>query len=414
MSEKGKIYFDYNATAPLREGVWEAMGKVSAVPLNASSIHSFGREAKKILNDARTKIQKAFGAEGATVVFTSCGTESNNMALSCIKGVQTIVTSEVEHVSISKPASFLKNILIPVDENGIVKLDKLQSVCERLKEECHPENTLLSSRAQSRDLNDTKNRSLHSGYASGRDDKRFLVSIIHANNETGVIQPIKEISQIVFENGGFLHIDASQFAGKIPFDFNSCGADMATISAHKFGGPKGAAALIIKSGLEVLPVLHGGGQEKYLRAGTENIAAIVGMATAAEAAVNKGKEEREKVEEIRDYIETEIVKISPEAEIFGNQAERLPNTISIYLPFAGSETHLINFDLEGIAISAGAACSSGRIVTSHVLIAMGVDNEKAKNAIRISLGWNSTLNEAKQFLSVWEKIYLKHKEKKAA
>jgi cysteine desulfurase len=189
---------------------------------------------------------------------------------------------------------------------------------------------------------------------------------------------------------------------------------MATISAHKIGGPKGAAALIVKSGLEILPMLHGGGQEKYLRAGTENIAAIVGFAEAAQLAVSKGKEEREKVKEIRDFIEFEIKKISPEAEIFGTKAERLPNTISIYLPNSTSETHLINFDLEGVAISAGSACTSGRVVTSHVLIAMGVDAEKAKSAIRISLGWNSTLNEAKQFLSIWQKIYEKNKQKKAA
>jgi cysteine desulfurase len=378
MNEKRNIFFDYNATTPLRDGVWAAMEKVAAQPLNASSIHSFGRDAKKILNDARSKIQKAFGAEGASVVFTSCGTESNNMALVCIKGVETIVTSEVEHVSISKPASFLKNILVAVDSNGQIKLQRLREVCESLK------------------------------------GTKFLVSIIHANNETGVIQDIKSISQIVFENGGFLHVDASQSAGKIEFDFNSLGCDMATISAHKIGGPKGAAALIVKSGLEILPMLHGGGQEKYLRAGTENIAAIVGFAEAAQLAVSKGKEEREKVKEIRDFIEFEIKKISPEAEIFGTKAERLPNTISIYLPNSTSETHLINFDLEGVAISAGSACTSGRVVTSHVLIAMGVDAEKAKSAIRISLGWNSTLNEAKQFLSIWQKIYEKNKQKKAA
>ncbi len=378
MNAKEQIYFDYNATTPLRAGVWEAMAEVATAPLNASSIHSHGREAKKILNSAHTKIQKAFGAEGATVVLTSCGTESNNMALVCVKGVETIVTSEIEHVSISKPASFRKSILVPVDSNGIIKLDKLKEITASLK------------------------------------GTKYVVSIIHANNETGVIQPVREIANIVFENGGFLHIDASQAAGKVPFDFNSLGCDMATISAHKFGGPKGAAALIIKSGLEVLPMLHGGGQEKFLRAGTENIAAAVGFAKAAELATSQLKDEGLKVKEIRDFIEIEIKKITPEVEIFGTKAERLPNTISIYLPFASSETHLINFDLEGVAISAGAACSSGRVVASHVLVAMGVDSEKTKSAIRISLGWNSTLNEAKQFLSIWQKIYEKNKQKKAA
>ncbi len=378
MNKNANIYFDYNATTPLREGVWEAMSEVAAKPLNASSIHSYGREAKKILSDARARIQKCFSAEGATVVFTSSGTESNNMALVCIKGVENIVTTEIEHVSISKPASFLKNILIPVDENGVVKLEKLKEVCEKLK------------------------------------GTKFIVSIIHANNETGVIQDIKTISKTVFEGGGFLHVDASQAAGKIAFDFNSLGCDMATISAHKFGGPKGAAALIIKSGLEVLPFLHGGGQEKFLRAGTENIAAIVGMAKAAEIAVENLKTESEKVKEIRGLIESEILKISPEAKIYGSKVERIPNTISVSLQPQGSETQLINLDLENISISAGAACSSGRVVTSHVLTAMGVPQEDAKCAIRISLGWNNTLNEAKQFLTVWQKQYLKNKEKKAA
>ena len=378
MAEQKNIYFDYNATTPLRDGVWEAMSAVSKQPLNASSIHSNGREAKKILNEARSKIQNSFGAQGATVVFTSCGTESNNMALVCIKGVETIVTSEVEHVSISKPASFMKSKLLPVDTNGIILLDKLTEITAGLK------------------------------------GTKYVVSILHSNNETGVIQPVREIANIVFANGGFLHIDASQSVGKIPFDFNSLGCDMATISAHKFGGPKGAAALIIKSGLEVLPMLHGGGQEKFLRAGTENIAAIVGFAKAAELATANLTKEYAEVKKLRDYIEAEIVKISPGAEVFGNKVERLPNTISIYLPHSTSETHLINFDLEGVNISAGAACSSGRVVTSHVLVAMQVPHDKAKCAIRISLGWNSTLKEADLFLSIWKRNYEKNKQRKAA
>jgi cysteine desulfurase len=219
---------------------------------------------------------------------------------------------------------------------------------------------------------------------------------------------------VVFENGGFLHIDASQTAGKIEFDFNSLGCDMATISAHKFGGPKGASALMIKSGLEVMPVMHGGGQEKFLRAGTENIAAISGFATAAEIAVNGLKAENERIKEIRDFIEEEIKRISPEAVIFSRDVERLPNTILVGLQPMNAETQLINFDLEGIAVSAGAACSSGRVVTSHVLIAMGVEPELAKCAIRISLGWQNTLEEAKKFLSIWEKNFNKSRSKVAA
>jgi cysteine desulfurase len=202
--------------------------------------------------------------------------------------------------------------------------------------------------------------------------------------------------------------------GKIEFDFNSLGCDMATVSAHKLGGPKGAAALIIKPGLEVLPFLHGGGQEKYLRAGTENIAAIVGFASAVESSVSGLAEETKYIRDIRDHLESRILEISPEAKIYGSKVTRLPNTISVSLQPQPSETRLINLDLNGVSISAGSACSSGRVVTSHVLVAMGVPAEEAKCAIRISLGWNSTLKEADQFLSIWEKDYEKDRNKKAA
>jgi len=380
MNEKDYIFFDHNATTPLRAGVWEAMGAVAQAPLNASSVHGVGRAAKKVLADARAKIAKAFGAEGATIIFTSTGTEANNTALRGVKGVQVVVVSEVEHASTAKPASFLNNVLLPVDGNGLVRIDKLQEVCAALKE-------------------------------AGR---KFLVSIIHANNESGVIQNVKALSEIIFAHGGFFHIDASQSAGKIEFDFNNLGCDMATISAHKFGGPKGAAALIVKSGLEIEPLIYGGGQEKSLRAGTENLAAIVGFAEAAEQAVSQLKDESSKVKGIRDLIEAGIKNISSEAVIFGQSVERLPNTSLISMPGMGSETQLINFDLEKIAVSAGAACSSGRIVTSHVLVAMQVPQDIAQCAIRVSLGWNNTLKEAERFLYVWGRNYERVKEKLAA
>lgn len=410
MNVKNNIYFDYNATTPLRDGVWQAMSEVAAKPLNASSIHSNGREAKRILNDARNKIAKAFGAEGATIVFTSCGTESNNMALTCIKGVQTIVTSEVEHASIAKPASYMNNVLVGVDENGLIDLERLKEVCEGL---CHLDRSTQGEVERSKnEISLLRSAPLEMTRGEKGQQRKFLVSIIHANNETGVIQNINAIKQIVFENGGFLHLDASQSAGKIPFDFNSLGCDMATISAHKFGGPKGVAALIIKSGLEVLPILHGGGQEKFLRAGTENLASIVGMAFAANAAVERLKVEGERTREIRDFIEAGIKKLTPDAEIFSTKAERLPNTISVALKPQTSETQMINFDLSGVAVSAGSACSSGRVVTSHVLIAMGVDHELAKCAIRISIGFNTTLKEAEEFLSIWQRV--NNKKDKAA
>jgi cysteine desulfurase len=377
MNKKQKIYFDYNATAPVRPEAVNAFLEVASNPYNASSIHSFGRESKKILSEARNKIQKSFGAEGATIIFNSCGTESNNMALVCLKDIRTIITSEIEHISIAKPASFMNNILLPVDNNGIIKLNNLEDVCKSLK------------------------------------GSKFLVSVIHANNETGVIQPVKEIANIIFENGGYFHIDASQSAGKIDFDFNNLGCDMATISAHKFGGLKGAAALIVKSGLEIRPFLHGGSQEKYLRAGTENIPAIVAMAKASEVAVKNLKEESAKILELRNFIEQGIKDISPEAIIYGNKVDRLPNTLMVSLRGQNSETQMINFDLKNICVSAGAACSSGRVVTSHVLIAMGVDQEDAKCAIRISLGVGNNIEEVKYFLNAWQENYLKQKAKAA-
>ncbi len=337
------------------------MAEIMAQPFNASSVHSFGRKAHSITSKARRQVAHAAGGEGAQIIFTGSGTEANNLAIKGLKGTDFIAVSATEHISVLKPAETRNAILIPVDENGIIRLDKLENILQNQQ-------------------------------------GKGLASFMLANNETGVIQPVSEIAKIVYEHGGFLHCDAVQAFGKIPVDFNNLNVDMMTVSAHKIGGVQGAAALIMKKGLELGAEITGGGQEEGFRAGTENVAAIAGFGVAAEnIPIMKP--------DLRDYMEEELKKISPDIVIFGENVDRLPNTICVAMG-AGkmkSETQLINFDLEGIAVSAGSACSSGKVNTSHVLLAMGVDKEIAETAIRISLGHNTTKPEINRFLEVWRR-----------
>lgn len=383
MDKTPKIFFDYNATTPLREKAKHAMLEVMSEPLNPSSIHSFGRKGKAILTEARNKIAKYAGAEGGqAIIFTSCGTESNNMALQCLPKVKNIIVSSIEHISILKAAN--KPSIVSVDKNGKINSEHLQEIINSFNGE------------------------------------PFLASIILANNETGIIQDIKKISEIVFSNKGYLHTDASQALGKIPFNFNDLGADMATISAHKLGGPKGVAALIVKNGLPIEPFIKGGGQEKFLRAGTENLSGIVGFAAAIEESVLNLEKYTSHVSTLKQYLENGIREICSNVVFFGHRSsvvshqkaedrrlmtdDYLPNTINFSIPNHSAETMLINFDLAGIAVSSGSACSSGRVNVSHVLQAMNVSDSLAKCAIRISLGWNNTKQEAEKFLEVLRKI----------
>ncbi len=355
------IFLDHNATTPIVPEALEAMQQVYSEPCNPSSVHSFGRHARKLLDEARARIAKTCSAEGATVIFTGSGTESNNLALHGLEDVQDIFISATEHVSIMKPADVKGASHIPVDENGLVRLGALERMLKNV-------------------------------------DGKVLVSVMLANNETGVIQPIHDIAKLVYQYGGYMHTDASQVLGKIALDFTALNVDMMTISGHKFGGPVGAAALIMKTGLHIKAQLLGGGQESGYRPGTENVPAIVGMAKAAELAMPASSE-------LRDYLEQEIKATAAEAMIFGENAGRLPNTTSIALPGMKAETQLINFDLAGIAVSAGSACSSGRVTTSHVLLAMGVEKDIAASAIRVSLGNNTTKEEVDSFLTVWKSNY---------
>ncbi len=360
---KEKIYLDYNSTVPVLQEVVEAVLPIYSQPYNASSIHSYGRDASRIIGESRRKIATAIGAEGAEIVFTSSGTEANNMAMNCLGDVDNIIISAIEHLSLLRPAKLKNAILIPVDNHGLVIIDELKKILSEV-------------------------------------EGKSLVSVMLANNETGVIQPVKEIAELVYSYSGYFHCDASQAFGKIAVGFSDINADMMTISAHKIGGIQGAAALIFKKGLEVVSQIKGGGQESGYRAGTENIAAIVGFGVAAEN-IKIGDSS------LRDYLENEIISFAHDNVIFGKNVDRLPNTSYITMRNVTGETQSIAFDIEGIAVSSGSACSSGTVNKSHVLDAMGIDGDIAANAVRVSMGRETTKEEIDKFISVWKDIYLR-------
>lgn len=369
MGKNKTIYLDYNATTPVLPQVKKAVLAAMEQPFNPSSIHAYGREGRKIVENARKQLMDAVKADGAQVIFTSSGTEANNLAITGCKAAATLVVSSIEHPSVLKIAETHKAWLIPVDERGVVSLTALEKMLACLEE-------------------------------------KPLVSVMLANNETGVIQPVKEIAQLVYRHGGYMHCDASQALGKIPLDFTELNVDMMTLSAHKCGGALGAAALIIKKGMVLNPAQIGGGQESGYRAGTENVPAIAGFGVAASHAATVSSE-------LRDYLEREIATIAPDAIIFGKGAERLPNTSCIALPGMSGETQLIAFDLAGVAVSSGSACSSGKVGISHVLLAMGVDKTLAASAVRVSVGQGTTKEDIDAFLNVWKRNYDKQKTKAA-
>lgn len=352
------IYLDYNATTPIRLQVLTKMQEWLQVPANPSSAHSFGRVSKKQLEDARKIIAEAISAWPNEIIFTGSGTEAN---VTILRGFpeRRLLVSRVEHSSILKSVENTEVDYIPVDNNGLIDMEKLDSML-------------------------------------AKDNQPALVSIILANNETGVIQPISEVVAICKKHGALLHCDAVQAFGKIAVDFSLLGADMLTISAHKCGGAVGAAALIIKNNLRIKPLITGGGQELGRRAGTENIAAITAFAAAVEEI------DLNHMQRLRGWLdEMEAQMQEAGGVIFGKDAPRLPNTVCVAMTRVGNEVQLIDFDLNGYAVSAGSACSSGRIEKSHVLLAMGVSTELASCAIRISVGWNTTQDEIKKFTQAW-------------
>ncbi len=355
-----KHYLDYNATAPVRPEVVFRMHALEGLPLNASSVHAYGRQAKMIIEEARAAVAVAVSAFPAEVVFTASGTEANNWALKSVSDHKLIVSS-IEHSSVHKPAKNSAVQFIPVTHDGVLD-------CEALKK-------FLPSK------------------------EKFLVSVMLANNETGVIQPIRDIADIVHTKGGLLHCDAIQALGKIPVDFSLLGCDLMSISAHKMGGPVGAAALIIKNGVALPAFFSGGGQELGRRAGTENVPAIAGFARACELI------DLSQMQTLRKWLNKFEDSVLEKAAVIGKSAARLPNTTCISMPGFNAEAQLISFDLAGIAVSAGSACSSGRIEPSHVLRAMQISDDVASTAIRISAGWNTSLQDVEAVSAQWNKLF---------
>ncbi len=360
-----QAYLDWNATAPLRPEAQAAVVAALAVTGNPSSVHADGRAARRLVEAAREQVAALVGATSRDVVFTSGGTEANMLALSPALG-ETLLVSAIEHPSVRSGGRFAAAEDIPVTAGGFVDLTALQS--------------LLAGRS------------------------RPLVSVMLANNETGVLQPVVEVAAIVHAAGGLLHVDAVQGPGRIPCDFQALSADLMTLSSHKIGGPQGVGALIKRDGLLLDPQIKGGGQERGARAGTENVAGIAGFGAAAEAVRRGWAREAARMAILRDRFEAGIQAVAPAAVIFGREAVRLPNTTLFSVPGMKAETAVIAFDLEGVAMSSGSACSSGKVAPSHVLAAMGVAPELARGAIRVSLGHTTSDDDVRTILKAWEKL----------
>ena len=355
-------YLDYNATAPLRPEARDAMQAGLARTGNPSSVHVYGREARRDLEAARDAVAMLVGAHPQEVVFTGSGTEANNLAL---RGPERrrVLVSAVEHDSVlaAHPAAER----IPVDRQGRVEPTVLDAM-------------LSESEAPT------------------------LVSIMLANNETGVVQPVAQAAEIAHEHGALVHCDAVQGPAKIAVDFVALDVDFLTLSAHKIGGPQGMGALVVRDGLDLEPLIRGGGQERRRRAGTENVIGAIGFGAAAMAV--RASDEARRVGALRDRLEREATAAVPDSVIIGDDAERLPNTTCLAFPGQPSETQVMALDLAGVAVSAGSACSSGKVAASHVLGAMGVDKALANSAIRVSLGWASSERDVERFVEAWAAI----------
>jgi cysteine desulfurase len=358
------IYLDYSASTPMRPSVLKKMSEVLAETGNASSVHAYGRHQRQHVEEARAAIAKNLHVKPAQVVFTSGATEANNMAMKGLP-VAALAVSSIEHPSILQSAMGARQI--KVTAHGVVDIADL-------------ENFLKSSTVSA------------------------ATSVMLVNNETGVIQPLEEISKLAKQHGALLHCDAVQAWGKIPFTFESVGADVISLSAHKIGGPQGVGALIVREGLQLNAFMQGGGQEMRRRAGTENVAAIAGFGEAV-TEIDDDLVQVQEWESWRDQFEETLLVRVPQATIFGHEAKRVPTISCIAMPGVGSETQLMAFDLEKVAVSSGSACSSGKVQASHVLKAMGVDDKTASSAIRVSFGWNSTSRELEKFGTLWLELY---------
>jgi cysteine desulfurase len=369
-----RIYFDWNATTPLRPEARQAMAAAWDLQGNPSSVHAEGRQARRLVEDARSSIAAAVGAAPRDVVFTSGGTEANALALTpgLRRGsglpVGRLLVSAIEHASVLSGGRFDAEAIgtVGVTASGVLDLDHLRA---RLAE-----------------------------------GPPALVSVMLANNETGALQPVAEAAELVHAAGGLLHVDAIQAFGKVPFDIRGLNADLVTLSAHKIGGPKGVGALVLAEGvLGFEPLLRGGGQELGRRAGTENVPGIAGFGAAARAAMDTLIGDATRLMGLRDRLESGLSQTA-DVIVFSHDVERLPNTVLFTVPGLRAETAVIGFDLAGIAVSSGSACSSGKVQPSHVLEAMGFGPEIAQGALRLSLGWSTSSTEVDYCIEAWRKL----------
>jgi cysteine desulfurase len=367
-------YLDFNATTPVRDSARAAMNEALALPGNPSSIHAEGRAARALVEQARRDVAALAGADPANVVFTGCGSEANNLALFGSRPAR-VIASAIEHPSILRPAAERTGAfaLAPVTGDGVIDLAALEA--------------LLATPATSADKGPT------------------LVSVMGANNETGVIQPVADVIRLAHAAGALCHVDAIQAAGRLKLDFKGLGCDMMSLSAHKIGGPKGVGALICRDGLALAPLIAGGGQERSRRAGTENLSGLAGFAAAARdvcAELDAG-DEIPRLAGLRDRIERAVRAARNDVHIIGGDAPRLANTACIALAGTTAETMVMALDLDGIAVSAGSACSSGKVEASHVLAAMEIAPDVAIAALRVSVGFSSTEADVDAFIAAWSR-----------
>lgn len=355
-----KIYLDYNATTPLRSEVKAAIIQAMDLTGNPSSVHVWGRKVRHKLEVSRQTVADFFKAEPKQIIFTSGATEANNLALKGFDGIKII--SAVEHDSIHQVGGHY----CPVDEDGVIILEELESLLQDHREE------------------------------------KILVSVMAANNETGVMQPIEDIAALVKKHQAFFHCDATQAVGKLKLDWSKTSFDMLSVSGHKIGGPAGVGALIVSPNFALRAQITGGGQERSYRGGTENILGIIGFEAALKECLNDPWNE---IRLLRDRFEEEIQAFCLDVDVFGKNVQRLPNTSNLTMPGVKSDIQLMNFDLGGIAVSAGSACSSGKVKTSRILQAMGLPSSKTNSAIRVSLGWQTQPFEIETMIDTWKQIY---------
>ena len=372
-----RVYFDYNATTPLSPEVAEAVVRASRdVFGNASSVHFFGQQAKATLDEARTAIATLLDGDPSEVVFTSGGTEADNAAIRGVaeaaeaRGRRHLIASSIEHEAVLNTFRALARrgwttTVLPVDQSGVVAVSALEAAIT---------------------------------------DQTALVSVMHANNEIGTIQPVAELARVAHAHGALMHTDAVQSVGKIPVDVRALDVDLLSLSAHKFNGPKGTGALWVKRGTRMLPILTGGKHERNRRAGTENVPAIAGLGVAARLASGKLASEAARVGSLRDALETRILAAVPGTDINGARTARVPNTTNISFDRVEAESLLIALDLEGVAVSTGSACSSGTLEPSHVLKAMGFPVHRTQNSLRFSLGAFSTSEEVDYVVGILPRL----------